>query len=91
MGALLGAAEPGLGRQERLSGWRSFFERLAVHKPVALVFEDMQWADAGRLDFIEQRRSEREARIERGWPRQREGSGVAGDQSTSRCSEPIVR
>ena len=54
LGALLGVAEPGLGREELFSGWRLFFERLATHEPVALVFEDMQWADAGLLDFIEE-------------------------------------
>ncbi len=54
LGALLGVAEPGLGREELLAGWRLFFERLADHEPVALVFEDIQWADVGLLDFIEQ-------------------------------------
>jgi class 3 adenylate cyclase/tetratricopeptide (TPR) repeat protein len=54
LGALLGVAEPGLGREELFAGWRLFFERLADHEPVALVFEDLQWADAGLLDFIEQ-------------------------------------
>src|SRR5262249_37718262 len=29
------------------------FERLAEHSPTILVFEDMQWADAGLLDFLE--------------------------------------
>jgi class 3 adenylate cyclase/tetratricopeptide (TPR) repeat protein len=54
LGALLGVAEPGLGRDELFAGWRMFFERLAAHEPVVLVVEDMQWADAGLLDFIEQ-------------------------------------
>jgi class 3 adenylate cyclase/tetratricopeptide (TPR) repeat protein len=54
LGALLGIAEPGLGREELFAGWRLFFERLGDHEPVALVFEDIQWADAGLLDFIEQ-------------------------------------
>jgi len=54
LGALLGVSEPGLGREELFAGWRLFFERLADHEPVALVFEDLQWADAGLLDFIEQ-------------------------------------
>jgi len=35
------------------SAWRIFFERLAERYPVVMVFEDMQWADAGLLDFIE--------------------------------------
>jgi class 3 adenylate cyclase/predicted ATPase len=35
------------------SGWRLFFERLTDDAPVALVFEDLQWADSGLLDFID--------------------------------------
>ena len=53
VGALLGIAEPGLGREELFAGWRLFFERLCDVDPVVLVFEDMQWADEGLLDFIE--------------------------------------
>ena len=42
------------GDQEDLfAAWRVFFERLAEVDPVVLVFEDMQWADAGLLDFVE--------------------------------------
>ena len=54
LGALLGLAEPGLGRPELFAGWRMFFERLAAHEPVVLVFEDLQWADEGLLEFIGQ-------------------------------------
>ncbi|MDQ6818665.1 MAG: AAA family ATPase, partial [Actinomycetota bacterium] len=54
LGALLGVAEPGIGREELFAAWRLFFERLAEHEPVVLVFEDLQWADGGLLDFIEQ-------------------------------------
>jgi len=54
LGALLGVAEPGLDRPELFAGWRLFFERLAAHEPVILVFEEMQWADQGLLDFIDQ-------------------------------------
>ncbi|MEN3282372.1 MAG: hypothetical protein V7607_3512, partial [Solirubrobacteraceae bacterium] len=53
LGALVGVAEPRLGREELFAGWRLFFERLSEHDPVALVFEDLQWADEGLLDFIE--------------------------------------
>ena len=35
------------------SGWRMFFERMAEQSPVLLVFEDLQWADAALLDFVE--------------------------------------
>jgi predicted ATPase/class 3 adenylate cyclase len=42
------------GDQENLfSAWRILFERLAEQSPTVLVFEDMQWADAALLDFIE--------------------------------------
>jgi class 3 adenylate cyclase/tetratricopeptide (TPR) repeat protein len=54
LGALLGVAEPGLDRAELFAGWRLFFERVAAHEPVILVFEDMQWADDGLLEFIGQ-------------------------------------
>jgi class 3 adenylate cyclase/tetratricopeptide (TPR) repeat protein len=40
-------------RADLFSGWRLFLERLASQHPVALVFEDLQWADSGLLDFIE--------------------------------------
>jgi class 3 adenylate cyclase/tetratricopeptide (TPR) repeat protein len=35
------------------SGWRMFFERMAEQHAVVLVFEDLQWADAALLDFVE--------------------------------------
>jgi class 3 adenylate cyclase/tetratricopeptide (TPR) repeat protein len=51
---LLGLAEhAGADRQDLFSAWRLFFERLAEHSPVVLVFEDLQWADAALLDFVE--------------------------------------
>ena len=53
LGALLGIAEPGLAREDLFAGWRLWFERLAEHDPVVLVIEDLQWADAGLLDFVE--------------------------------------
>ena len=40
-------------RQDLFAAWRIFFERLALTAPVILTFEDMQWADASLLDFIE--------------------------------------
>jgi hypothetical protein len=40
-------------RQELFAAWRLFFERLADSNPTVLVFEDLQWADASLLDFIE--------------------------------------
>jgi class 3 adenylate cyclase/tetratricopeptide (TPR) repeat protein len=40
-------------RADLFSGWRLFLERLATRDPVILVFEDLQWADSGLLDFID--------------------------------------
>ncbi len=51
---LLGLEEGAPGDQENLfSAWRILFERLAERAPTILVFEDMQWADSGLLDFLE--------------------------------------
>ena len=51
---LLGLEEGAAGDQENLfSAWRILFERLAAQAPTILVFEDMQWADTGLLDFLE--------------------------------------
>jgi class 3 adenylate cyclase/tetratricopeptide (TPR) repeat protein len=40
-------------REDLFAAWRLFFERLADVYPTVMVFEDMQWADASLLDFIE--------------------------------------
>ena len=48
----LGDSEGG-DRQELFAAWRLFFERLADSNPAVLVFEDLQWADASLLDFVE--------------------------------------
>lgn len=51
---LLGLDErPAGGREELFSAWRTFFERISDRGTVAMVFEDLQWADPGLLDFIE--------------------------------------
>jgi tetratricopeptide (TPR) repeat protein len=51
---LLGLEEGAPGDEENLfSAWRILFERLAEESPTVLVFEDLQWADAGLLDFLE--------------------------------------
>jgi class 3 adenylate cyclase len=39
--------------EEAFAAWRRFFEALAEQRPLVLVFEDIQWADDGLLDFIE--------------------------------------
>jgi class 3 adenylate cyclase/tetratricopeptide (TPR) repeat protein len=40
-------------KADLFGGWRLFFERLASHDPVVMVFEDMQWADPSLLQFID--------------------------------------
>jgi class 3 adenylate cyclase/tetratricopeptide (TPR) repeat protein len=54
MAQLLGlAGETPFDREDLFAGWRLFFERLADQSPTVLVFEDLQWADASLLDFVE--------------------------------------
>src|SRR5262249_8882467 len=40
-------------REDLFSGWRMFFERMAEQEPVVLLFEDIQWADAALVEFVE--------------------------------------
>jgi tetratricopeptide (TPR) repeat protein len=52
--ALLGVEEgPAGGRDALFPAWRTFFERIAERGTTVLVFEDLQWADTGLLDFID--------------------------------------
>jgi class 3 adenylate cyclase len=58
LGRLLGVTLEGddggaLSREELFAGWRLFFEGLAAQRPVVLLVEDAQHADAGLLDFLE--------------------------------------
>ena len=39
---------------EAFAAWRRFFEELAAQRPLILVFEDLQWADEGLLDFVDE-------------------------------------
>jgi predicted ATPase len=55
LGRLLGLDD---GRQridlgDLFSSWRLLFEQLAERDPVVMLFEDLQWADQGLLDFIQ--------------------------------------
>ena len=51
---LLGVDEGSVGdRDELFAAWRTFFERVSEQGTVVLVFEDLQWADTGLLDFID--------------------------------------
>jgi class 3 adenylate cyclase/tetratricopeptide (TPR) repeat protein len=43
---------PAGGRDVLFAAWRIFFERIAGHGTTILLFEDLQWADTGLLDFI---------------------------------------
>src|SRR5438477_9196774 len=38
---------------EVFAAWRQFFEAMAEQHPLVLVFEDLQWADDGLLDFVD--------------------------------------
>ena len=48
----LDAGAPG-EREELFAAWRALFERISERGPTVLVFQDLHWADAGLLDFIE--------------------------------------
>jgi class 3 adenylate cyclase/tetratricopeptide (TPR) repeat protein len=50
---LLGLGDATFERDDLFAAWRLFFECLADAGPTVLVFEDLQWADAGLLDFVE--------------------------------------
>jgi tetratricopeptide (TPR) repeat protein len=51
---LLGLSDAPPGEREELySAWRTFFERVSEHGPTVMVFEDLQWADPGLVDFVE--------------------------------------
>ncbi len=41
------------GRDALFPAWRTFFERISERGTTALIFEDLQWADSGLLDFID--------------------------------------
>ncbi len=40
-------------RIDLFAAWRVFFERLTERQPTILVFEEMQWADSGLVEFVE--------------------------------------
>jgi class 3 adenylate cyclase/tetratricopeptide (TPR) repeat protein len=44
---------PAGGRDVLFAGWRIFFERIATKGTTILLFEDLQWADSGLLEFIQ--------------------------------------
>ncbi|WP_243707649.1 adenylate/guanylate cyclase domain-containing protein [Micromonospora sp. KC606] len=50
---LVGLAGTGLPAEEAESAWRRFLLALAARRPTVLVFEDLHWADAAMLRFVE--------------------------------------
>ncbi len=40
-------------REDLFSGWGIFFERMSEQGPIVLIFEDIQWADAALVEFVE--------------------------------------
>ena len=53
LGLEAGDGDERADRESLFAAWRVFFERIAEHGVVVLVFEDLQWADDGLLDFID--------------------------------------
>ena len=55
---LVGLAPEDAGLSDRratlAAGWRSFLEVLAERRPLVVVFDDLQWADEGMLDFVDE-------------------------------------
>jgi class 3 adenylate cyclase/tetratricopeptide (TPR) repeat protein len=51
---LLGIEVGAVATEQLFAAWRTFFERIAATATVVMVFEDIQWADPGLLDFIDQ-------------------------------------
>jgi class 3 adenylate cyclase/tetratricopeptide (TPR) repeat protein len=41
-------------RTELHAGWRVFLEALAEQRPLVVVIDDLQWADDGLLDFVDE-------------------------------------
>ncbi len=55
LGPLVGTGGDGaaVSREEAFTAWRRFLEAMADRRPSVLVFEDLHWADAALLEFIE--------------------------------------
>ncbi|HEX4930289.1 MAG TPA: BTAD domain-containing putative transcriptional regulator, partial [Gaiellaceae bacterium] len=52
---LVGLAEPDAStRRDGFRGVRRIFEALATRRPLVLVFDDLQWAEPGFLELVEQ-------------------------------------
>jgi class 3 adenylate cyclase len=53
LAGLVGAGEPGGARDESFAAWRAFLEAVAAQRPLVVVVEDLHWADATLLEFLE--------------------------------------
>ena len=57
LGSLVGAQTSqsggGAEKEESFTAWRRFLEAIASRNPLGLVFEDLHWADAALLEFID--------------------------------------
>ena len=53
LGPLVGVAAEPAAQEESFTAWRRFLESLAADGPAVLVFEDLHWADAALLSFLE--------------------------------------
>ncbi len=55
LGPLVGAAggSEGSDRAEAFTAWRRFLEDLAASQPLIMVIEDLHWADAALVEFLE--------------------------------------
>ena len=51
---LVSAEDAASERSEVFAAWRRFVEALAEQRPAVFVFEDLQWADDGMLDFVDE-------------------------------------
>jgi class 3 adenylate cyclase/tetratricopeptide (TPR) repeat protein len=47
------ATEPTVAREELFTAWQRFLELVAAQRPLVLVIEDLHWADAALVDFLE--------------------------------------
>jgi class 3 adenylate cyclase/tetratricopeptide (TPR) repeat protein len=52
---LIGISSDGAGtsREESFTAWRNYLEAVAAQRPLVLLFEDLHWADAALLDFLD--------------------------------------
>jgi class 3 adenylate cyclase/tetratricopeptide (TPR) repeat protein len=47
------ATEPTVAREELFTAWQRFLELVAAQRPLVLVIEDLHWADAALVEFLE--------------------------------------